>query len=123
ASALWGSLLLNLLFTPPGRDLTVNEADNAVALAGFGLVALLASFVVDLSNRNSSQAARARAEAGTLALLASSVLASQEPLRALMVRIREAFAQRSVTLQEQLDDGAWRRSEEHTSELQSRENL
>src|SRR5690606_4213743 len=77
ASALWGSLLLNLLFTPPWRDLTVNEADNAVALAVFVLVALLVSFVVDLSNRNSIQAARARSEAGTLALLASSVLASQ----------------------------------------------
>ncbi|MFW5420147.1 sensor histidine kinase KdpD [Nocardiopsis sp. CNT-189] len=107
ASALWGSLLLNLLFTPPWRGLTVNEADNAIALAVFVLVALLVSFVVDLSNRNSIQAARARSEAGTLALLASSVLASQEPLRALMVRIREAFAQRSVTLLEQRDDGAW----------------
>lgn len=108
ASALWGSLLLNVLFTPPASGVAVSGLQNVLALGAFVLVALLVSFVVDRSNRNSIQAVRARSEAETLALLAGSVLASQEPLRALLVRIRSVFAQRSVTLLEQGEGAQWR---------------
>jgi two-component system sensor histidine kinase KdpD len=110
-SAVWGSLILNILFTPPLYRSTINQLDNAIALVVFILVGVLVAIVVDVSKRRSLQAARARAEAGTLSLLASSVLDGQEPLRALLRRIRETFGQRSVALLGQQDDGRWERLE------------
>ncbi|MDA8371251.1 MAG: DUF4118 domain-containing protein [Nocardiopsaceae bacterium] len=107
ASAVWGSLLLNVLFTPPPYRLTIGHIDNAIALMVFILVGLLVAFVVDLAKRRSLQAARARAEASTLSLLAGSVLDGQEPLPALLRRIRETFDQRSVALLAQGDSGRW----------------
>ncbi|MFC4564556.1 ATP-binding protein [Nocardiopsis mangrovi] len=110
-SAVWGSMVLNLLFTPPLYRSTINQLDNAIALVVFILVGVLVAIVVDISKRRSVQAARARAEASTLSLLAGSVLDGQEPLPALLLRIRETFAQRSVALLGQEDNGEWVRWE------------
>ncbi|GAA2010181.1 sensor histidine kinase KdpD [Nocardiopsis rhodophaea] len=108
AAALWGSFLLNVLFTPPLYRLTITEPDNIIALIIFVVVGALVAIVVDLAKRRSFQAARARAEASTLSLLAGSVLGGQEPLPALLQRIRETFGQQSVALLEQLDSSRWR---------------
>ncbi|WP_046471317.1 DUF4118 domain-containing protein [Allosalinactinospora lopnorensis] len=107
-SAVFGSLLLNILFTEPVYRLTIDRADNIVALMVFILVGGLVAVVVGLAKRRSLQAARARAEASTLSLLAGSVLGGNEPLQALLQRIRETFGQDSVALLEQQDDGRWR---------------
>ncbi|RNL84601.1 DUF4118 domain-containing protein [Halostreptopolyspora alba] len=107
-SAVMGSLLLNVLFTEPVYRLTIDRVDNFIALMVFVVVGVLVAIVVGLANRRSLQAARARAEASTLSLLAGSVLSGNEPLPSLLQRIRENFGQRSVALIEQQDDARWR---------------
>ncbi|GAB3441279.1 sensor histidine kinase KdpD [Streptomonospora sediminis] len=110
-SAVWSTLLLDLLFTPPRYGLAIERPDNGLALAVFVLVGVLVAFVVDLAKRRALQASRSKAEASTLSLLAGSVIDGQEPLPALLRRIRETFGQRSVALLRQEDSGEWTRVE------------
>ncbi|WP_052810065.1 ATP-binding protein [Streptomonospora alba] len=109
--AVWSTVLLDLLFTQPLYGLAIDSPGNGVALAVFVLVGVLVAFVVDLARRRSLQASRSKAEASTLSLLASSVIDGQEPLPALLRRIRETFGQRSVALLRQEDSGEWTRLE------------
>jgi two-component system, OmpR family, sensor histidine kinase KdpD len=98
--AVGGSLLLNYYFTPPLNTFTIREANNALALVVFVVVAVLVSSVVDLAARRTRQAARATAETETLSTLAGSILRGETALPALLERVREAFALTSVTLLE-----------------------
>lgn len=107
-SALWASLLANVLSVPPLYRLTTAGVDDVIAVAVFVLVGGLVAIVVDVSKRRAAQAARARAEASTVTLLAGSVLGGNEPLRALLHRIRETFGQQSAALVERQDGGRWR---------------
>ncbi|GIJ78698.1 two-component system, OmpR family, sensor histidine kinase KdpD [Micromonospora phaseoli] len=107
-AALGGTLLLNWFFTPPSRTLTIAGADNAIALAVFVGVAVAVSWVVDTAARRTREAARASAEAQTLATVAGSVLRGGDPLPALLDRLRETFALRSVSLLESVTDAAGR---------------
>lgn len=104
-AAVLGSVLLNYYFTPPFHTLTISEANNALALLVFVLVATLVSSTVDLAARRTRQAARAAAEARTLANLAGGVLGGEHALEEMLHRVRETFALRSVTLLERSDDG------------------
>ena len=99
-AALSGSLLMNYYFAPPLYTFTIQEANNALALGVFVVVAALVSSVVDLAARRTRQAARATAEAETLGTLAGSVLRGETALPALLERVREAFGLTSVTLLE-----------------------
>ncbi|THJ75152.1 sensor histidine kinase KdpD, partial [Candidatus Frankia alpina] len=105
--ALASSLLLNYYFTPPLHHWSVAEGNNALALAGFILVATMVSRVVAISTRRYGQAVRASAEAATLSMLAGSVLRGEDALPALLERARETFAMTSATLLERDGDG-WR---------------
>ncbi|MFC7327637.1 ATP-binding protein [Marinactinospora rubrisoli] len=107
-AAVWGSMLVNFYFTEPLYGLRVYRVDNIIALIVSILVGIAVAVVVDLAVRRSKQAARARAEASTLSLLATSVLGGHEPVPALLRRLRETFGQRSAALLEQGDDGRWR---------------
>ncbi|MEH1014022.1 DUF4118 domain-containing protein [Micromonospora sp. CPCC 206060] len=100
AAALGGSLLLNWFFTPPYRTLTIAEVDNLLALAVFVAVAVAVSWVVDVAARRTREAARAAADAQTLATVAGSVLRGERPLPALLDRLRETFALRAVSVLE-----------------------
>ena len=106
-AAIIGSLLLNYYFIPPVHQLTIAQANNALALAVFVIVGLLVSWVVDIAARRTKQAARANAESELLTTTAGSVLRGQQGLSALLERIREAFGMDSVTLLEgpSADDG------------------
>jgi two-component system sensor histidine kinase KdpD len=99
-AAIAGFLLLNWFFTPPVHTLTVAELENALALLVFVAVAVAVATVVDLAARRSSQAARARSEATTLSLLATSVLRGEDALPELLERVRETFGLASVSLLE-----------------------
>ncbi len=99
-TAIVGSLLLNYYFTPPIHQWTISQANNALALGVFVVVALLVSRVVDIAARRTTQAARANAESELLATTAGSVLRGQQGLSALLDRVREAFGMDSVTLLE-----------------------
>jgi two-component system sensor histidine kinase KdpD len=98
--AITSSLLLNYYFTPPIHQWTIAEANNALALGVFVVVALLVSSVVDIAARRTRQAARASAESALLATTAGSVLAGQRAVEAVLDRVREAFGMDSVTLLE-----------------------
>jgi two-component system, OmpR family, sensor histidine kinase KdpD len=99
-AAIVTSLLLNYYFIQPFHQLTIAQANNALALAVFVIVGLLVSWVVDIAARRTTQAARANAESELLTTTAGSVLRGQEGLSALLDRIREAFGMDSVTLLE-----------------------
>ncbi|MFF3855361.1 DUF4118 domain-containing protein [Micromonospora sp. NPDC002575] len=99
-AALGGSLLLNWFFTPPYRTLTIAEADNLLALGVFVGVAVAVSWVVDVAARRTREAARASADAQTLATVAGGVLRGERPLPALLDRLRETFALRAVSVLE-----------------------
>ncbi|WP_304453667.1 ATP-binding protein [Nocardiopsis sp. YSL2] len=107
SSAVLSALLLTFVLSPlHGRPPV--SLDNMLALTAFALVGTLVAVVVEMAARRSAQAARGRAEAKAVTLLAGSVLSGSEPLQALLRRIRKTFAQRSATLLEQLDEGRWR---------------
>ncbi|MFV2195841.1 ATP-binding protein [Nocardiopsis sp. LOL_012] len=107
ASAFWSALLLILVLSPyHGRPPV--SLDNAVALTAFLSVGVLVAVVAEMAARRSVQAARGRAEADMIALLAGSVLAGNEPLQALLRRIRKTFGQRSATLLERVEGDRWR---------------
>jgi two-component system, OmpR family, sensor histidine kinase KdpD len=99
-AAVAGSLLLNWFFTPPFGRFTIAESDNLLALAIFVVVALAVSWVVDQAARRTRQAARAGADAQTLATVAGGVLRGTRPLYALLERLHETFTLHSVTLLE-----------------------
>ncbi|WFE38198.1 DUF4118 domain-containing protein [Micromonospora sp. WMMD998] len=118
-AALGGSLLLNWFFTPPFHTLTIAQADNLLALAVFVGVAVAVSGVVDVAARRTREAARASADAQTLATVAGSVLRGERPLPALLDRLRETFGLRAVSVLEltvgaegrparSADEAAWR---------------
>ncbi|MGW5879348.1 ATP-binding protein [Nocardiopsis terrae] len=106
ASALWSAVLLTVLLSPLHGRPSVS-LDNFLAMTVFVLVGSLVAVMVEMAARRSAQAARGRAEADAITLLAASVLSGNEPLQALLRRIRETFGQRSATLLERLDDGRW----------------
>ena len=105
-AAVAGSVLLNYYFTPPLYTLTISETNNSLALLVFVLVATLVSSTVDLAARRTRQAARAAAEARTLANLAGSVLGGEDALSEMLQRVRETFSLSSVTLLER-SNGDW----------------
>jgi two-component system, OmpR family, sensor histidine kinase KdpD len=102
--AVVSSLLLNFYFVPPIHKFTIAEANNALALGVFVVVALLVSTVVDIAARRTRQAARAGAESALLATTAGSVLRGQRAVEAVLDRVREAFGMDSVTLLERGGD-------------------
>ena len=104
--AIAGSLLLNYYFTPPIHTWTIAQANNALALGAFVIVALLVSSVVDLAAKRTKQAARATAESELLVTTAGSVLRGQRAVTAVLDRVREAFGMETVTLLESTSAGA-----------------
>ncbi|WP_144119315.1 sensor histidine kinase [Catellatospora sichuanensis] len=103
-AAVAGSLLLNYFFTPPLRNFTIAQRENVLALAVFILVGVAVSAVVDLAARRTREAARASADANTLATVAGSVLRGASPLQALLENLRETFQLDTVTVLERRDD-------------------
>ena len=104
-AAVAGFLLVNWYFTPPLHTLTIDKLENALALIVFVAVAVAVATVVDVAARRSSQAARARSEATTLSMLATSVLRGEDALPELLERVRETFGLSSVALLERVADG------------------
>ena len=109
AAALIGGLALNYLFIEPLYTWTINQPSNAAALLLMVAVAVAVSIVVDNAARRTKEAARARAEADTLTLLANSVLRGEDALPAMLERIRETFTLTSASLLQRDNPAAdWR---------------
>ncbi|ROT29723.1 DUF4118 domain-containing protein [Micromonospora sp. HM5-17] len=103
-AAAGASVLLNFYFTPPLDTLDISGRENLLALVVFFVVAVAVSGVVDTAARRSREAARASADAQTLAVVAGSVLRGARPLEALLERLRETFGLRAVSLLERVPD-------------------
>ncbi|MFD9668824.1 DUF4118 domain-containing protein [Rhodococcus sp. NPDC059968] len=103
-AALLGSALLNYYFTPPLYTFTIAEAQNALALLVYVLIAIAVSTVVDLAARRTREAAQASANAAVLANLSGSVLRGEKALPAILERLRETYALDTVTLLERPPD-------------------
>jgi two-component system sensor histidine kinase KdpD len=95
------SLLLNYYFIPPIGQFTIGEANNALALAIFAVVAVTVAAIVDRSLRLSRRAANATAEAETLSSLAGSILRGDQAVPALLEHTRETFGLESAELVDQ----------------------
>jgi two-component system sensor histidine kinase KdpD len=114
-AAVLGFLLLNFFFTEPYHTFIIQDQEDVLAVLVFLLVAVAVAAVVDLAARRTRDAARASADASTLATVAGSVLRGARPLTALLERLRETFGLESVTLLErrakgpdqQIDPAAW----------------
>jgi two-component system sensor histidine kinase KdpD len=107
ATALWASLLLNYYFVLPLHSPAIADANDAIALAVFVVVALTVASVVDLAARQSRRAARANAEAETLNALSLAVLRGDGALGALLDQLRAAFETTAASLlQRESDTGA-----------------
>ena len=105
AAAVGGFLLLNWFFTPPVGRFTIAEPANLVALLVYVAVAIGVATVVDRASRRGKEAARARAEAATLASLSHSVLTGQDTAQAIVDRLRESFGLGAVSLLVKRDGG------------------
>ena len=106
-TAITATVLLNYFFTPPVHRFTIDEGNNALALVVFVVVAVIVAVLLDRAERQRRQAARASAQAETLATVAGSVLRGDSALSNLLDQVREIFGMRAVALVERDGDG-WR---------------
>ncbi|GHF30966.1 sensor histidine kinase [Streptomyces mashuensis] len=97
-AAVAASLLLNYYFIPPVGRFTIAEANNALALVAFAVVAGTVAAVVDRSLRMGRRAAAATAVAETLSSLAGGILRGDQSVPVLLDRTRETFGMDSAEL-------------------------
>jgi two-component system, OmpR family, sensor histidine kinase KdpD len=98
-------LLVNWYFIPPLHQWTIDEGKDLIALIVFLLVAGVVSGYVHFAARRSAEAARARAEAETLARLGGQLLAEEDPLPLLIGTLRTAFGLSAVAVLQQRGGG------------------
>ena len=103
-AAAVGFVAANWYFTPPYHHWTVAEAEHVLALAVFLGVAGLVSYFVDTAARRRLDAARARAEAETLARLAATT-AEDDPGPSLLGHLRDAFGLQAAAVLCRSGDG------------------
>ncbi|CAM3250714.1 ATP-binding protein [Stackebrandtia soli] len=111
-AAVGGFILMNLFFTTPYHTLVVSDREQLFALFVFVLLAIAGATLVNLSARRARAAARAAAEAHTLAGLAGSVLRGGNRLPDLLEQLRSTFTLSSVTFFER-DEGTAGPDERH----------
>ncbi|WP_240761019.1 sensor histidine kinase KdpD [Mycolicibacterium sp. CR10] len=96
-SAVLSGLLLNYFLVEPRYTFTISEPDSAITIVVLLAVAVAVAALVDGAANRAREARLAAREAELLALFAGSVLRGAD-LSTLLERVREAYAQRSVTL-------------------------
>jgi two-component system sensor histidine kinase KdpD len=98
-------LLANFYFIPPLHEFTIDEGKDLIALIVFLLVAGVVSGFVHFAARRSAEAARARAEAETLARLGGQLMAEEDPLPLLIGTLRTAFGLSAIAVLASSGDG------------------
>jgi len=104
-TAVAGFLLANYYFTPPLYTFTIAEDDNLVALIVFVLMGAVVGQLVSRIARRQAEAARATADAETLAQLGATLISEQDPLPGLMTGLRSAFGCISTAVLHRAGDG------------------
>ena len=105
AASVAAFLLANWYFIPPLHQLTIHEGKDLIALVAFLLVAGLVSALVNAAARRSAEAARARAEAETLARLGAQLMTEEDPLPLLISTLRTTFGLRAMAVLQRSGDG------------------
>lgn len=90
-AAMLDSLLLNYFETDPVGTFTISDPQKVFALLVFLCAAVAVSLLVGLSAKRTREAARARAEAATLADLARDALIADDSVEAFLEKVRETF--------------------------------
>jgi len=98
-------LLANFYFIPPLHEFAIHEGKDLIALVVFLLVAGVVSGYVQFAARRTAEAARARAEAETLARLGGQLMAEEDPLPQLIGTLRTAFGIGAIAVLERSGDG------------------
>ena len=102
-TAISSSFYANWFFFPPIHTWTISDADNVFAFVVFLSVALIVSWFVATVARRSAEAARARAEAETLARLAGAST-SADPLTTVVEHLVDALSLRGAAVLERRGD-------------------
>ena len=105
AAGVAAFLLANWFFIAPLHQLTIHEGKDLIALVEFLLVAGLVSALVNAAARRSAEAARARAEAETLARLGAQLMTEEDPLPHLISTLRTTFGLRAMAVLQRSGDG------------------
>ena len=92
-----GFLIANYWFTPPYYRLTIQSGENLISLVVYVVAAGMVAVLVDRVGRSRLEAARARAEAEALAVLAGS-MAGPASLADMLDKVRVTFGFRSAAL-------------------------
>ena len=103
-AAVSAFLLANWCFIPPVHQLSISNSEDALSLTAFLVVAVVIGFYVSVSARRSAEAVRARADASALASLAGTAATLDNPLPALVDRLRVAYGGTGATLFTQVGD-------------------
>lgn len=88
SAAVLASFALNWFFTPPLHTWIIDDGENVLALAVFLVVGVLVGVLVTSLARWSDDARRGRSEAEALARVASEMVGLEDPLPAMLERIR-----------------------------------
>jgi two-component system sensor histidine kinase KdpD len=98
-------LLANWYFTPPVHTWTIARGENLLALIVFVAVAGVVGALVTSAARRSLEAARAKAEASTLARLSGGLIGATDPVGALMTQLRTMFEVDAIAVLRRAGDG------------------
>ncbi len=98
-------ILANWYFIPPIHEWGIRNARDVIALVVFLLVAGVVSAFVQTTGRRSAEAARARAEAETLARLGGQLMVEEDPLPLLISTLRTAFGLSGIAVLQRSGDG------------------
>src|SRR6266516_3214172 len=98
-------VLANWYFIAPLHEWTIHEGKDLIALVVFLLVAGVVSALVNAAARRSAEAARARAEAETLARLGAQLMTEEDPLPLLISTLRTTFGLRAMAVLQHSGDG------------------
>jgi two-component system sensor histidine kinase KdpD len=105
AAGVAAFLLANWYFIRPLHQWTIHEAKDLIALVVFLLVAGVVSGLVHVAARRTAEAARARAEAETLALVGGQLMAEEDPLPLLISTLRTAFGLGAIAVLQRSGEG------------------
>lgn len=102
-SAVLSGLLLNYYLIAPRHSFTIAEPNSAITELVLLLIAVAVAVLVDFAAKRTREARRASQEAELLTLFAGSVLRGAD-LETLLERVRETYAQRSVSMLRESED-------------------
>lgn len=102
-SAVLSGLLLNYYLIAPRHSFTTAEPNSAITELVLLLIAVAVAVLVDFAAKRTREARRASQEAELLTLFAGSVLRGAD-LETLLERVRETYAQRSVSMLRESED-------------------